>query len=181
MQENNNSKVINIFPINLYIDIIENLPLEDYLSKVNNYVKESPTSVEASNRGGYQSNPTVHLHPYFSPLIKLLNEYNYKFTGNPNSKINSMWINISKYGNYNSVHVHTESPNSSIFQQSGVLYLKTPLNSGGIEFHNPGYISDVFGITPQEKMILIFPQFVPHFVTPNLSKEDRISIAFNYE
>jgi len=180
-QENNNPKIVNIFPINLYIDFIKNLPLEDYLSKVYNYIKEYPTSVAVSNQGGYQSNSEVHFHPYFSSLVKLLNEYNYKFTGNPNSKISSMWINISKYGNYNSLHVHTESTNPSTFQQSGVLYLKTPLNSGDIEFHNPSHISGFFNVTPQERMILIFPQFVPHFVAPNLSQEDRISIAFNYE
>ena len=106
-----------------------------------------------------------------------LNKINHQISGYPNNRLNGMWVNISSYGHYNTTHTH----GSNLNQLSGVLYLQVPENSGRIIFQNPLDINLNCPYQPIEGELLIFPQNIPHMVEPNLSKRDRISIAFNYE
>ena len=39
--------------------------------------------------------------------------------------------------------------------------------------------SDSASINPQEGLLVLFPSYIEHFVEPNQSSEDRISISFN--
>jgi uncharacterized protein (TIGR02466 family) len=115
----------------------------------------------------------------------------------PSLNINSMWINITRNGNYNSPHHHV----GSIL--SGTFYVKTPKNCGSIEFENPisglidsylthwhlsdghglkssSWLSKKINIVCEENTLILFPSWIKHSVEQNLNKdEDRISIAFN--
>ena len=76
----------------------------------------------------------------------------------------------------------------------GNLYLKFPKDSGAIRFYRGGdasyYIpkdsdyNDVIGtqieLTPEEKDVIIFMGWQKHSVLQNKSKEDRVSLSFNY-
>ena len=42
------------------------------------------------------------------------------------------------------------------------------------------YNSSVWQVNPQENLCILFPANLEHFVKPNLNKERRISISFNY-
>tara|TARA_Y100001968_G_scaffold329971_1_gene380575 strand:- start:187 stop:807 length:621 start_codon:yes stop_codon:yes gene_type:complete len=102
------------------------------------------------------------------------------------------WVNINSKYSFNAPHMHPS------FIWSGVYYLKVPIsdnkNSGKIQFLDPrsgiesfsnGIIefqkafSSNFSIQPQQHMLLIFPSWLSHWVLPNETTEDRISIAFN--
>lgn len=99
------------------------------------------------------------------------------------------WINVNPKGGYNSPHDHLGS------FWSGVYYVRVPENSegqgGAIEFLSPhkampsgGFIESAataqkITIRPREGQVLIFPAHLIHWVHPNDSDEDRITIAFN--
>jgi len=99
------------------------------------------------------------------------------------------WCNINPKGAYNVRHVHNDT---NIFL-SGVYYVKVPENSGVIRFWDPRgplmhvqrdheYFNDSVSshdITPEPGLLLFFPTWLEHDVTPNETDEDRITISFN--
>lgn len=80
---------------------------------------------------------------------------------------------------------------------SGILYLKTNINSGNLIFHRneilnlfPNTIkieyeefnlinSDYISINPKDGDLVLFPSSIKHSVSKNTSKEDRYCCAFN--
>jgi uncharacterized protein (TIGR02466 family) len=112
------------------------------------------------------------------------------FKENLNHEIIDAWININKHKDFNNTHKHI----GSTF--SGIYYVKVPENSGVIEFTNPmselPYVigdwmikeynffnSKTWKVNPEEGKLMIWPSWLLHYVKPNLSNDDRISIAFN--
>ncbi|HEY4082909.1 MAG TPA: 2OG-Fe(II) oxygenase family protein [Burkholderiaceae bacterium] len=102
--------------------------------------------------------------------------------------ISGMWTMINKKGHANSMHIHPDS------WFSGVYYPKVPSRpelAGELCFHDPittrtftrsfyrSVQAEVFRLTPEEGMMVIFPSWFEHSVRANQSEEDRISIAFN--
>jgi hypothetical protein len=100
-------------------------------------------------------------------------------------KFTQSWINFceSKQGH----HYHTH-PNSFI---SGVFYVKSD-KSASIQFHNVNPIlleiatkehtPFTVGVRPfdsEEKVLYLFPSYLPHSVPTNTSEQTRISISFN--
>ena len=143
-------------------------------------------SAGKSNLGGYQS-PTIDLKTKFPNLMeRIFPELNNVVTDSElKISIDNAWININKNRDTNLSHYH---PHSAL---SGVIYLQFVLNAGGIVFENPTLsgafpIDDSvqhffggYGIVPTIGDVVIFPSYLKHYVEPNLSTEDRISIAFN--
>jgi uncharacterized protein (TIGR02466 family) len=101
------------------------------------------------------------------------------------------WANKQGFGDYISTHLHSNS------HYSGVLYLKTPEDSGDIHFINeqstwsyPGLEYNLHcknkinipsvSFTPTTQKLLLFPSFLKHFVDKSQSKELRYSLSFNY-
>ena len=174
-QQENNFQYKSIINLGFWEKTISEVNLNiitDYLYKI----KNNTSSVTKSNSGGYQTENNLHLIPEFGYLVNFLNNLVYQLTSNPYIKINGMWGNISSFKDFNYIHTHhTES-----HKLSGILYLKIPTNSGDLKFHNPSFVDIITKYTPKENTLLIFPSFLPHSVEPNLSQEDRISIAFNF-
>ncbi len=99
------------------------------------------------------------------------------------------WINVNPKGGYNAPHDHPGA------FWSGVYYVKVPEGSerhgGAIEFLSPHkplpgidflkapITADKVRIRPTPGMVLLFPSSLIHWVHPNDSKEDRVTIAFN--
>jgi len=177
MKQENNIEYYPVLNVGFHRMFIENLPVEDLLKKVYKFKEDNfDNSVKKSNRGGYQSTPDIHTYPGFYDLTHNLNKIFFEIFKNPLQTIQSMWINISCYENSNYIHTH----GTEIDLISGVLYLQVPKNSGEIGFVNPITHNIDNLILPSPKDLLLFPQNLPHLVNPNLSQEDRISIAFNY-
>jgi hypothetical protein len=177
MQENS-IDYIPLVNLGVYKTNINHLDFKNLIS-FSYKIKETSPLVAKSNQGGYQSENNINQIPDFFSLIKDINKICYNITKNPNKRIKKMWVNISSFGNYNIIHTHNSNNKPSLL--SGVLYLKIPKNSGFITFYNPLDINSHEKYFPKVGDLLIFPQYLPHSVEPNLSKEDRISIAFNYE
>jgi uncharacterized protein (TIGR02466 family) len=101
------------------------------------------------------------------------------------------WANVSRRGNYHSLHNH---PGSC---WSGVYYVDTggPADpqhpaAGVIDLHDPRPFTEMtyvpgepygqkYSIRPEPGMMLLFPGFLYHFVHPHFNDGNRISIAFN--
>lgn len=103
-----------------------------------------------------------------------------------------MWLNVNTPGASNDRHTHPGADLSAVF------WVKTPKESGMIEFENPSHfvsfrlidstqddvkdpynVSHSIWVEPEEGSTVIFPSYMLHRVMPNESKEDRISISWN--
>ena len=64
---------------------------------------------------------------------------------------------------------------------SAVVYLSVPKGCGSIVFW-PNPLDDYRYIIPPKKgMFLLFPGWIPHSVSRNLSSEPRVSLSFNFK
>jgi uncharacterized protein (TIGR02466 family) len=149
-----------------------------------------------SNRGGWQCTDIVNPPPSYIKLIDSINDILIDVHKTMGLKIEypsyvaGSWININPFGSYNLRHLHPRS----LF--SGVYYPKVPNGEcGDIIFYRdnvmlsylPSHIvedwNDITSGTTTYKakpgMLLIFPSWLEHSVTTNLTTEDRISISFN--
>jgi uncharacterized protein (TIGR02466 family) len=149
-------------------------------------IKKTVASVQRSNVGGYQSDfiNLIDLFPCISkklfPVLDAL-AVQYKMQGS----VSGAWLNINPKHTHNVCHTHSDG------SLSGVMYLSTNKKSGDIVFYNPAPIqhyptisqlpsfSSQHAFTPENGDVIVFPSYLEHCVMPNLSDEDRISIAFN--
>ena len=151
----------------------------DYWSNIcHEHKKTNPNKISRSTAYGYQSKNTIHTLPEFFPLINLLIKEISLVSPNLNNKIHGMWLNILSKGSFNRPHTHKIQNYDTSY--SGVLYVKTPPNSGNIVFLDPLDLNAYKVIETKSKDILLFNNIIPHYVEPNQLNEDRISIAFNY-
>jgi len=106
----------------------------------------------------------------------------------PPVQLYNTWININPPKTYIDSHTH----DNALF--SGVYYIKTPENCGNIVFKrmdNARYFMPILSgpnsflstrseVRSKEGLLLIFPAWLHHQVLLNNSKEDRISMSFNF-
>lgn len=150
---------------------------------------------QLSNIGGWQSN-TIKISECLPKLYYEIKErldelyFYFEFKDELSLKIDDAWININKKHNFNAPHNHSYG----LF--SGVYYVKAEGCIGDIVFMNPcssqsisinssiiktsnPFNSNMFKVTPKTGMLILFPSWICHYTEPNLTDEDRISIAFN--
>ena len=184
-----------LFHTNLYTGEI-NFP-SDLIHNVMN-LKNSVASAEFSNRGGWQSPPytSYRCNDFMHSILVDITEHlipvydSYSMDSPP--ALSNYWFNVNNKFNYNDTHNHPFS------YFSGCLYLKVPKNSGDIIFNRPDTLGSTikfnnqkvnentfctYHITPQPKLLLIFPSYLIHSVESNLTEDEdseRISISFNF-
>ena len=99
------------------------------------------------------------------------------------------WVNVNPPGGYNGPHQHTDA------LLSGVYYVSVPRggsdSGGAIEFLSPHPVRQLGGLVraamfaerlrvqPKAGDLLLFPGQLSHWVHPNDSGEERVTIAFN--
>ena len=176
-------KAIPFFTPIWYMGLTANFETELAFCK---HLGQASNSVNKSNAGGFQSDnfnfeqvfPSIYHH--LKPFIKEISE-----EIEQELNLTGAWLNINKKGDSNIQHCH---PNSVI---SGVIYLQVNDNTGMINFKNPtssqhypvNNANPTFGgsysISPLVNEVVFFPSYLEHYVSANMSDEDRISIAFN--
>jgi uncharacterized protein (TIGR02466 family) len=171
---------------------LDNSIIEKYCYEV----KKKDKGRVISNEGGWQSNLLEGYMPELNDLFKEMviktNEFANDIGLVTPLKLSAGWININGFKDSNIVHNH---PNCLL---STIYYVKTNNKSGQIEFQNPvmdlmaenvsnetvkeytNYVSGRKIFSPDNERLFIFPGYLNHYVRPNLSKEDRISIACNF-
>lgn len=119
----------------------------------------------------------LHVHSYMKELMKI--EIDLYMTNS--------WINVTGFQKQHSAHNHTNSI------LSGVYYFKTSDSQPNISFNRltPPFFLNMkateytpansieWTVPVEDGEIIIFPSTCFHYVKPNLTQNERISIAFN--
>tara|TARA_Y100001963_G_scaffold65069_1_gene90627 strand:- start:178 stop:705 length:528 start_codon:yes stop_codon:yes gene_type:complete len=87
------------------------------------------------------------------------------------------------WGHIHEKNMSTASHNHIPSYVSSVLYVKIPKNAGHIVFSsksNPYDNPRSEKFEPEEGVYYMFPSFLDHFVTRNMSDDIRISLSFNF-
>lgn len=159
-------------------------------------LKQENKGVVKSNVKGWQSEQLTVPNAQITNLVDIINSQLYNLrnefgiSDGFNFQLNNLWLNINSKFSFNRPHVHPES------LVSGVYYVAVPKDSGNIVFNHPsktqpyhiygdgvGVSNDInsstWHISPDAGLLLLFPSWLEHYVEPNNSEDDRISIAFN--
>jgi len=156
---------------------------EDINKNIENRVYEKSKDgvqwVKASNEGGWHSGD-MYNDPVMEPIIKFIKWGIKELSAESKMEYDGynivLWSNLSRPGDYNTVHDHPEC------QLSGVYYVKLPKGDCGmLRFYDPlsPYNLPRVEVMSKEGALLIFRAPILHDVTRNNTKEDRISLSFN--
>lgn len=151
--------------------------------------------VNKTNVNGWHSSTDMHKKPEYKLLIDELYKMQHEIYNeellDSEPFLGNMWANINYEGGFNMPHVHA----NSLF--SGVYYVKCKSNSGRLVFDDPrsgiqhtmpirkkinlpNHLCRSAEIEPIPGRLVMFPAWLWHHVSPNLSKDIRISISFNF-
>ena len=190
--------IIEIFKIPIYEAKLD-LDVKKLELFCNSYKKVSSMNGNEgrflSNMGGYQTYDMSLDITDIQPLVKEIEEHASNFAKefiNPNKQvIDNMWVSINGYKDCNMPHNH---PDTDI---AGVFYIKTPKDCGWLTMQHPAldvlnyyvidrkiakynnYKSSLWNLKPSAHTLYLFPAWVMHYVSQNLSRKKRISISFN--
>jgi len=184
---------IHTYNINSYLNSRPNAKrrYDQIVDKIYDLQKIS-SGRKLSNVGGWQSDSIDESLDFMSDVEQVVTDiatHIHNISGvHGRAEINNYWFNINKKHDHNTSHTH---PFSSL---SACLYLKAPENCGAINFERPqlsginDYADDPneytwsrYTFTPVDGTILFFPSTIRHYVAPNQSDHDRISVAFNFK
>ena len=169
---------------------------EAMLAKVYD-MERAGKGVTKTNFGGWQSGDDIYVHAEFhwvlNHIMRLSNEIAPEYSPGLQFNNGHIWANINRKSDFNAVHTH---PNCLL---SGVIYLKASAEAQGtIQFFDARdgsptshwncfapledrtlLTEDVYTVNPVEGLMLFFPSWLRHWVTPNLTDDDRVSLSFN--
>ena len=162
-------------------------------------LRSASDGVDKSNRGGWHSAGNIFDHD--APAIMNVRAHATEAVLDANDRIGARadaaglrlklfgWMNANPTGGFNAPHSHPGA------HWSGVYYIKQPGvesgNSGMIEFIAPRAdlshwrILDAppfrlkKKIRPEEGELILFPSYLVHWVYPNDTAEERVTLAFN--
>jgi len=145
-----------------------------------------PNTIRKSNYGGWQSDINPAPNAVFRPLMDFVSTQCAQVFKVKGATFHQMWACINKKHDQNLIHSHTNN-----YNLSGVYYLGVPPDSGEIVFRDPRPGAnqapyrlfkddgDSEYFMPVEGQVLMFPSYLEHFVLPNRSDGDRISMSFD--
>jgi uncharacterized protein (TIGR02466 family) len=189
--------LLNPFSVGIQETYIKNDELDNLLLLFYIDQKKNSKGRIATNRGGWQSNDVdlknSTIQKFIYACMGHIQEYvsNFNFAKNYDINVTNLWFNCNKNKDYNKMHNHAGCDFSACY------YLKVPKNSGNFVLENPNpaftssslyrnsmshyneYNSGSYNIEAKENKLIVFPSYVYHSVEPNMTDEDRISIAFN--
>lgn len=177
-------------------------PLNEQIIQDAQVLREQSPGMTRSNRQGWHSETDLfrRKEPGLSKLSQFIQHAIYSGTKTIAPDFDFLkyrlvvngWININPTHGYNVPHRHTG------FMWSGCYYVNVPevkegqtRNSGGIEFLSPVTLpmeyttfdamcyKEKITMLPKAGDILLFPSYLTHWVFPNESDEERMTIAFN--
>ena len=178
-----------IFSTNIFVS--DNVLDQKYIDSMKEDILKS--SIE-KQRVNWQSNPNLHKEKKYEQLtVKVIDMVelvikDYKWIYEK-FEITNMWANILKPGEMHRPHTHSNNI------LSGVYYVDTNKDDvANIQFYDPRPQSSIISPDVTEytrdnahiwmihsiiNRMIIFPSWLQHYVPTNISKTNRISIAFN--
>lgn len=182
--------ILDIFKTSIYKTSVINIGYINYFINLLKIQKDNNNTNYISNIGGFQSKSlnTLDYTIKENLFIKPATEYIKQFNKDYKIELSNFWINSNNKNDYNLLHNHTEC------NISGVYYVKAPENSGRIVFQNGDltkmnsknqfYFNDAnfysrYFLPVNQYDLILFSSETFHYVEPNRSDEERISVAFN--
>ena len=178
--------IVPLFPMALYrskfreltqeeSDVIAEYPVEG--QGLGNSCSQTPYFLDAGGLEELRADIKIHIDTYAKKIMGAPYEV----------YLTNSWKNVTSENEQHSVHNHT---NSII---SGVLYIRSTHSQPSISFHRmqPPYVlswkptefnsfnSMEWTLPVEDLDIILFPSTLFHYVKPNTSNKDRISVAFN--
>lgn len=185
-------QTVDIFKTTIFKSKIKNQKYVKYFLNLLKKEQKNNKGKTISNVGGFQSNQYTTLREdilrnvFLNPGKNFIEKLNPK--KNLNLTLGDFWINSNLNKDYNLLHNHFGAT------ISGIYYLEVPKNSGRLVFqngdlskmssinfdyfHNENYYARYF-IIPEKFDLYLFPSEAFHYVEPNRSFENRVSVAFN--
>lgn len=169
--------------------------------EIADWARSLRAKIAVDRAGGWQSEPIDFASPPIHDLVasvrshlKFLSENIYGFKDNVSLKLVNSWINFNDPGlepiNNNYYHLHTSCFASLVYyvdcaEDSGDLVLIPPYQT--VEYALPSQLIEQYNIfnsqrwriKPAPGKLVSHPAWIHHFVDPNRSDRERISIAFN--
>ena len=119
--------------------------------------------------------------PESEAVDKLLFEVNYTIKKNidPFLGLDGLWAHILHPNQSTMIHSHeNQSPQNGV---SWVYYVKAPDGCGNLVFDfNVHTKNFCVSFKPSVGSLILFPSWMPHYTTRNVSNETRISISGNH-
>lgn len=155
-----------------------------------------PVGVGKSNYGCWRKNfdetwPLTNVDWLYNSVNELLTsavnfyaEEDYVYSNIPRSSELTVtsWANINQPGSRNTYHTHRGHHYVACYYlqgtETGDLVLANPANVLGDCNPEAPYTHD-FSFSPKDGDLILWPAWVPHEVETNMSKRERINIAFN--
>ena len=162
----------NIFPqsiINVdlfHLDFDTNKISEEILSSSVSRINQNPMNTSFEDT-------TLELTPG-SETEKLINSIKSHFSSNYN--LQAYWSHVHEPLESTNTHDHFSGAPGFSFS----YYVKVPKDSGTFVVDLGGIRGPRISLNPIEGGLFLFPSWVPHLVTKNLSQEVRISISGNF-
>ena len=188
------SNVVSMFPtfvwnIQIRQDNAERLNA-NILSALCEMRRDLPTLVDGE---AWQSTQAMHeleafqeLGMYVRSAVKSVLQF--LKIGYEDFETTGCWANIQAKGASHAVHSH---PNNFL---SGVYYVQTHPGADTVNFHDPrnqtavirppvteltAENTDQVVVRVSNGTLLVFPSYLQHYVSPNTSNDERVSVSFN--
>ena len=160
---------------------------EQLLKEIKDHRKESPDPIPGSNTHCWRGSKK---YPSENLLLDLFGKAVLNTVKDQGLDINKndyhlrflYWVNVNGFGGHNDIHNHMLSDYSGVYYVQGI-------DTGRITFTSEPHINKMImvgmpfykpvTIHPKDGMLLVFPSYMLHSIDPNLSKKERINIAFD--
>ena len=194
--------VRSLFVTNLYqADIVDDAMLDELGHSIRTLASDDRAGIGWSRDHGYKGYTSYASlddlpvrDPAFGDLKRLLARHAAAFAKDlawdAKPKLDSMWVNLLKNGGHHSGHIH---PHSIL---SGTFYVEAPPGSGAIRFEDPRLammmaapqrtadapepLCSFVNVEPRPGLLLLWESWLRHEVLPGTTKDERLSISFNF-
>lgn len=197
--------LINTFSTPIQVTQCKNSIIDTQLINLAYKLKQNPDNKRSYHLGWvskiFELEDNILFKQFFDSKLNDINNFVnlYQLLKSYSIKCDGIWFNINPQWAYNFTHTHSGCDFSAVYylQIPKVKHNQSHDMGNKIVFDNPNpsqmnhkffqkimnyneINSNTWAIEPQENMLVMFPSYLPHRVNQNLSKEDRISIAFNF-
>ena len=190
-------QLTTLFSTAIQLSALKDKALNKKLENYAYHLQKTTTTKKISNQEGFQSKGVDLTTPLIKSLFdlclpsirKYVDAYDVDYTYSIN--VHNLWFNINPTHAYNTQHIHGGSDFSAVY------YIKAPAKSGSLVLVNPDPSKEFvrffthpfktwnkinhlsYRLDPNDRDFIIFPSHIPHYVSHNKSKENRISLSFN--
>lgn len=180
-------ELYGIFPIAVGKYVFERNFNEDELNFVlNAKIKQNKSNLISEDYYILDNKPLQHIKTFLQISVLQFIQKVYNPAYKIRCKFTQSWINYSERNQSHHYHTH---PNSFL---SGVFYIQSDKSTAPLNFHvlipplieiasneHTPFSSGMRSFEAEEKVLYLFPSYLPHSVSKNESDKTRISISFN--